>query len=42
MLGTFWSSMGKDQFFLMLAVISAAAGLIIALLNHPLRAILRD
>jgi POT family proton-dependent oligopeptide transporter len=41
-LGTFWSSMGKDHFFLMLAVISAVAGLIIALLNRPLRAILRD
>ncbi len=41
-LGTFWSSIGKDHFFLMLAVISAAAGLIIALLNRPLRAILRD
>ena len=41
-LGTFWSSMGKDQFFLMLAIISAAAGLIIALLNRPLRSILRD
>ena len=41
-LGTFWSSMGKDHFFLMLAIISAAAGLMIALLNRPLRAILRD
>jgi POT family proton-dependent oligopeptide transporter len=41
-LGTFWSSMSKDQFFLMLAIISAAAGLMIALLNRPLRAILRD
>jgi hypothetical protein len=34
--------MSKDQFFLMLAIISAAAGLMIALLNRPLRAILRD
>ena len=41
-LGTFWSSMSKDQFFLMLAIISAVAGLMIALLNRPLRAILRD
>ena len=41
-LGTFWSSMSKDHFFLMLAIISAAAGLMIALLNRPLRAILRD
>ncbi len=41
-LGTFWSSMSKDHFFLMLAIISAAAGLMIVLLNRPLRAILRD
>jgi proton-dependent oligopeptide transporter, POT family len=41
-LGTFWSSMTKDRFFLMLALISALAGLMIALLNRPLRAILRD
>ena len=41
-LGTYWSSMSKDHFFLMLALISAAAGLMIALLNRPLRAILRD
>jgi POT family proton-dependent oligopeptide transporter len=41
-LGTFWSSMGKDHFFLMLALISAAAGLMIALLNRPLHAVLMD
>jgi len=41
-LGTFWSTITKPGFFLMLAVISAAAGLVIALLNRPLRAILRD
>jgi proton-dependent oligopeptide transporter, POT family len=41
-LGTFWSSMARDHFFLMLATISAAAGLMIALLNRPLRSILRD
>ncbi len=40
-LGTFWSSMSKDHFFLMLAVIAATAGLAIALLNRPLRAVLR-
>ena len=40
-LGTFWSSMSKDHFFLMLALISAAAGLMIALLYRPLRTILR-
>jgi POT family proton-dependent oligopeptide transporter len=41
-LGTFWSSMTKPGFFLMLAIISAAAGLAIALFNRPLRAVLRD
>jgi len=41
-LGTFWSSMSKTDFFLMLAIISAVAGLMIALLNRPLRGILRD
>jgi len=41
-LGTFWSSMGKDSFFLMLAVIAALAGLMIALLNRPLRCLLKD
>jgi POT family proton-dependent oligopeptide transporter len=41
-IGTFWSSMAKGDFFLMLAVISAVAGLAIALFNRPLRAVLRD
>jgi proton-dependent oligopeptide transporter, POT family len=41
-LGTFWSSMAKTDFFLMLAIISAAAGVAIALLIRPLRAILQD
>ena len=41
-LGTFWSSMAKTDFFLMLAVISAVASLMIALLNRPLRSILKD
>ena len=41
-LGTFWSSIAKTDFFLMLAVISAISGVVIALLIHPLRAILRD
>jgi len=41
-LGTFWSSMSKTDFFLMLAIISAAAGLMIALLIRPLRAVLKD
>jgi hypothetical protein len=34
--------MTKDHFFLMLAAISAGAGLIIALLIRPLRATLQD
>jgi POT family proton-dependent oligopeptide transporter len=41
-LGTFWSSMAKGNFFPMLAVISAAAGLVIALMHRPLRAVLQD
>ncbi len=41
-LGTYWSSMGKDDFFLMLALISAAAGIAIALLHRPLRSVLND
>jgi len=41
-LGTFWSTMTKPDFFLMLAVISAVAGLMIALLHRPLRAVLKD
>jgi POT family proton-dependent oligopeptide transporter len=41
-LGTFWSSMAKTDFFLMLAIISAAAGIAIALLIRPLRIVLRD
>jgi POT family proton-dependent oligopeptide transporter len=41
-LGTFWSSMTKPSFFLMLAIISGLAGLAIALLIRPLRAVLQD
>jgi len=41
-LGTFWSSMAKADFFLMLAVIASVAGLAIALIVRPLRAILPD
>lgn len=41
-LGTFWSSMSKGDFFLMMAVISGAAGLLIVLLHRPLRAVLKD
>jgi POT family proton-dependent oligopeptide transporter len=41
-LGTFWSSMEKGNFFLMLALISAAAGAAIALLRQPLKSVLQD
>jgi len=41
-LGTFWSSLAKTDFFLMLAIISTLAGFAIALLIRPLRALLRD
>jgi len=41
-LGTFWSSMEKGNFFMMLALISAAAGIAIALLRRPLNSVLQD
>jgi POT family proton-dependent oligopeptide transporter len=41
-IGTFWSSMSKGDFFLMLAIISGASGLVIALLRQPLHAVLQD
>jgi proton-dependent oligopeptide transporter, POT family len=41
-LGSFWSSMGKMEFFLMLAGISGAAAAAIVLLSFPLRSVLRD
>ena len=41
-LGTFWSSMEKGNFFLMLALLSCAAGLAIIVLRRPLRAVLND
>ena len=40
-LGSFWSSMGKPAFFLMIAAIACAAGLAILAFNRPLRAALR-
>jgi POT family proton-dependent oligopeptide transporter len=40
-LGSFWSAMGKAQFFVMIAAIAAAAGIAIAAFNRPLRAILQ-
>ena len=41
-LGTFWSSMGKSNFFLMIAIIAALAGLAVMLFNRPLKAMLRE
>jgi POT family proton-dependent oligopeptide transporter len=41
-LGSFWSHMDKAHFFLMIAGIAAAAGLVIWAFNRPLRKILRD
>jgi len=41
-LGTFWSTMDKANFFLMLAFISSAAGVAIMLLRRPLRSVLQD
>lgn len=41
-LGTFWSSMTRPAFFLMLAAVSGLAALAIALLIRPLRPMLRE
>src|SRR6478752_7056287 len=41
-LGSFWSSMGKIEFFLMLAIISGTDSAAIVLLSYPLRSVLRD
>jgi len=41
-LGSFWSSMDKRDFFLMLAAIAAAAAVMIVLCNRPLRQALKD
>jgi POT family proton-dependent oligopeptide transporter len=36
-LGSFWSAMGKPQFFLMIAGVAATAGLAILLFSAPLK-----
>jgi len=41
-LGSFWSSMAKSSFFLMIAIIAALAGLVVLAFVRPLRPILRD
>ncbi len=38
-LGSFWSSMDKPHFFLMIAGIAAAASLVIWAFNRPLKGI---
>ncbi len=40
-LGSFWSSMEKPAFFLMIAAVAAVAGVAMLLFNRPLRAALR-
>jgi len=41
-LGSFWSSMDKTSFFLMIAAVAAAAAVVIWALSWPLRSVLRD
>ena len=41
-LGTFWSTMSKPDFFILMAVISAGAGVVITLLVRPLRGVLGE
>jgi POT family proton-dependent oligopeptide transporter len=41
-LGSFWSSMGKSDFFLMIAIIAGLAGVAVLAFNRPLKAMLRD
>jgi POT family proton-dependent oligopeptide transporter len=41
-LGTFWSSMTKPAFFVMLAIVSAIAAAAVALLIRPLRPMLKE
>ncbi len=40
-LGSFWSSMEKPAFFMMIAAIASVAGVAIWVFNRPLRAALR-
>jgi POT family proton-dependent oligopeptide transporter len=41
-LGSFWTSMGKADFFLMIAAIAAAAGVVILAFNRPLEPVLKE
>jgi POT family proton-dependent oligopeptide transporter len=40
-LGSFWSSMEKINFFLMIAAVAAFAGVVIFAFNRPLRSALK-
>jgi POT family proton-dependent oligopeptide transporter len=41
-LGSFWSSMPKAQFFLMIAAVAGAAGAVILAFNRPLKPVLKE
>jgi POT family proton-dependent oligopeptide transporter len=41
-LGSFWSSMSKLSFFLMIAALAGVAGLVVWAFDRPLRPILRE
>jgi POT family proton-dependent oligopeptide transporter len=41
-LGSFWTTMAKSDFFLMIAIISALAGITVLAFARPLRAILKE
>jgi len=41
-LGSFWSTMDKMHFFLMIAGVAAFAGFVIFAFNRPLRSVLKD
>ena len=40
-LGSFWSSMGKSDFFLMIAIIAALAGVAILAVARPVNGMLK-
>jgi POT family proton-dependent oligopeptide transporter len=41
-LGSFWSTMAKGDFFLMIAILAALAGVAVLAFNRPLKAMLKD
>jgi len=41
-LGSFWSGMAKQDFFLMIAIIAALAGVAVVSFHRPLKAILKE